>query len=209
MEESPAFPAGALCGCEFACERGGCGVEFGAGDEEVRLEAVVADAGGETVCKVDAEHGRKIASTRREGEAGRKKSVDGIQMRLFRVIVPVGDIEAATSFYGRVLGRGGERVSRGRHYFDCEGTILACYDAAMDGDGEPVGPNRGHVYLATDDLSGVWRRLCGELGARGVSAIEDQPWGERTVYAADPWGNRLCFVDRGTMFVGRAGGSGA
>lgn len=127
-------------------------------------------------------------------------------MRLFRVIVPVGDIDAAASFYGRVLGMPGERVSRGRHYFHCEGTILACDDAVADGDGARVGPNPGRVYLATDDLSGAWRRLVADLGERGVSPIEDQPWGERTVYASDPWGNRICFVDRATMFVGGRGG---
>lgn len=130
-------------------------------------------------------------------------------MRLFRVIVPVGDIEAAASFYGRVLGASGERVSRGRHYFDCEGTILACYDSSADGDGKSAGPNPEHVYIATDDLLGAWRRLVSELGERGVSPIEDQVWGERTVYASDPWGNRLCFVDRATMFVGRRAGQRA
>jgi extradiol dioxygenase family protein len=44
--------------------------------------------------------------------------------RLFRVIVPVSDIERAAHFYGALLGDVGQRVSPGRHYFDCEGTIL-------------------------------------------------------------------------------------
>lgn len=123
-------------------------------------------------------------------------------MRLFRVIVPVGDIDAAASFYGRVLGTPGERVSRGRHEFDCEGTTLACEDAGAVGDGARIGSNPGHVCLATDDLLGVWRRLVADLGERGVSPIEDQHRGERTVYASDPWGNRVCFVDRATVFVG-------
>ena len=48
---------------------------------------------------------------------------------LFRVILPVSDIDAAASFYARALGMPGTRVSGGRHYFDCGGTILACYDA--------------------------------------------------------------------------------
>ncbi len=34
-----------------------------------------------------------------------------------------------------VLGVAGERVSPGRHYFDCEGVILACFDPRADGDG--------------------------------------------------------------------------
>ena len=48
--------------------------------------------------------------------------------RLFRVILPVTDIEEAKKFYELVLGIAGERVSPGRHYFDCGGTVLACYD---------------------------------------------------------------------------------
>ena len=53
-------------------------------------------------------------------------------MRLFRVIQPVDDIELAARFYAQLLGFAGERVSPGRHYFDCGGTILACYDPVRD-----------------------------------------------------------------------------
>ena len=50
-------------------------------------------------------------------------------VRLFRVILPVGDIDAATTFWSAVLGGAeGERVTAGRHYFDCGGTLLACWD---------------------------------------------------------------------------------
>lgn len=48
---------------------------------------------------------------------------------LFRVILPVSDIEVAAAFYAGILGVPGDRVSPGRHYFPCGGTILACYDA--------------------------------------------------------------------------------
>jgi hypothetical protein len=48
-------------------------------------------------------------------------------MRLFRVIVPVSDIGAAARFYEELLGLPGKRVSSGRHYIDCEGTILALF----------------------------------------------------------------------------------
>jgi catechol 2,3-dioxygenase-like lactoylglutathione lyase family enzyme len=54
---------------------------------------------------------------------------------LYRVLVPVTDIERAQAFYSSVLGASGRRVSPGRHYFDCEGTILACFDPSADGDG--------------------------------------------------------------------------
>ncbi len=56
--------------------------------------------------------------------------------RLYRVILPVADIEEAARFYGAVLGEPGKRVSRGRHYFGAgeSGAILACYDPKADGD---------------------------------------------------------------------------
>lgn len=66
---------------------------------------------------------------------------------LFRVILPVTDIEAAASFYARLLGIPGSRVSGGRHYFDCRGTILACYDPLADGDLEKVGPKPAERLL--------------------------------------------------------------
>jgi len=55
-------------------------------------------------------------------------------MQLYRVIQPVTDIEAAARFYSAVLETPGERVSPGRHYFACGGTILACYDPVADTD---------------------------------------------------------------------------
>jgi hypothetical protein len=29
-----------------------------------------------------------------------------------------------------------------------------------------------------------------------------RPWGERSFYADDPWGNPLCFVEEGTVYPG-------
>jgi uncharacterized glyoxalase superfamily protein PhnB len=121
--------------------------------------------------------------------------------RLFRVIVPVSDIEAAAAFYSRVLGVPGTRVSSGRHYFDCGGTILACYDALADGDRSLVGPSPGHVYFSVEDLTAVHARAA-EAGCRELTQIELQPWGERSFYALDPFGNPICFVDARTLFTG-------
>jgi predicted enzyme related to lactoylglutathione lyase len=75
--------------------------------------------------------------------------------RLYRLILPVADIERAVAFYGTVFGTPGQRISPGRHYFDCGGTILACYDAVADGDGEQGGwrfhPLQ-YLYFAVPDL---------------------------------------------------------
>ena len=121
--------------------------------------------------------------------------------RLFRVILPVSDIEAAASFYGRLLAMPGVRVSSGRHYFDCGGTILACYDALADTDPRAVAPNPQYIYFSVDDLEAALARArqagCPELGA-----IDVRPWGERSFYARDPFGNPICFVDSQTLFTG-------
>jgi uncharacterized glyoxalase superfamily protein PhnB len=128
---------------------------------------------------------------------------------LFRAILPVTDIEAAASFYAQVLRMPGTRVSAGRHYFDCGGTILACYDALADGDPEEVGPNPQYVYFSVDDLDGALERA-DNAGCRELGDIEVQPWGERSFYARDPFGNPICFVDSQTLFTGTgAGTSGA
>ena len=126
-------------------------------------------------------------------------------MRLFRVIQPVDDIELAARFYAQLLGFAGERVSPGRHYFDCGGTILACYDPVRDGDGRGGGWRHHfhqYCYFAVPDLEEVHaraRRLdCTAPDAR----IASMPWGERLFYAEDPFGNPICFVDAASVFRG-------
>jgi predicted enzyme related to lactoylglutathione lyase len=120
---------------------------------------------------------------------------------LFRVILPVSDIEAAAAFYSSLLEMPGTRVSGGRHYFDCGGTILACYDALADSDPEPLGPNPEHVYFGVDDLDAALDRAK-QVGCRDLTEIKIQPWGERSFYARDPFGNPICFVDSQTLFTG-------
>ena len=103
----------------------------------------------------------------------------------------------------------GTRVSGGRHYFDCGGTILACHEALADGDPAQVGPNPQYVYFGVDDLDAAHARA-EEAGWRELSGIEIRPWGERSFYARDPFGNPICFVDSETLFTGehaRAGTS--
>ena len=131
--------------------------------------------------------------------------------RLYRVILPVADIERARTFYSPVLGSPGTRVSPGRHYFDCEGTILACFDPRADGDGYEPTPNPEPIYFSVSDLRATYE-VCREAGARfseetphGVEPlgqIAKRPWGEESFYVTDPFGNQLCFVARGSEFTG-------
>lgn len=126
-------------------------------------------------------------------------------MKLYRIILPVDNIEIASLFYAYVLGKEGIRVSAGRHYFELEGVILACYDPVADGDSdEPKWmqhPNQ-FVYFAVDDLEQVHTRLKSSHAKKVDDTIEWMPWGERLFYAEDPFGNPICFVDRATMFLG-------
>ena len=121
--------------------------------------------------------------------------------RLFRVIVPVGDIEVAANFYADVLRAPGCRVSPGRHYFGCGGTILACFDPRADGDPWDARPNPDHLYLAVSDLEDSLAGVRATPGSVVHREIETQPWGERSFYCSDPFGNKLCFVDDRTLLT--------
>ena len=95
------------------------------------------------------------------------------ELCLIRVILPVTDVEAAASFYAHLLDMPGSRVSGGRHYFDCGGTILACYDALADGD-RHVGSNPQNVSFSVDDLDAAYKRARNG-GCRDLTAIEVRP----------------------------------
>jgi len=122
--------------------------------------------------------------------------------RLFRVIVPVSNIEEAAVFYGALLGQPGKQISPGRHYFGCGEVILACFDPQADGDSWEAKPNPDHLYFLVDDLEEYFQRLTSQPTARVLKPIETQPWGERSFYCSDPFGNKLCFVAAGTAFTG-------
>ena len=138
-----------------------------------------------------------------QGRGDRHKVKNVRPPRLYRIILPVADIERAATFYGAVLGTPGRRVSPGRHYFNCGGTILACYDPVADGDGKGewnLHPLQ-YIYFTVSDLESVKARI---QSAGGIvdSDIKTMPWGERMFYARDPFGSRISFVDEQTLFTG-------
>lgn len=123
--------------------------------------------------------------------------------RLFRVIVPVADIEVAAQFYATLLDQPGRRVSSGRLYFDCGGVILACFDPRADGDGFDARPNPDHLYFAVPNIDVAFARA-GQLNCQSIDPqIVTRPWGERSFYFNDPFGNPMCFVDERTVFTGQ------
>ena len=104
--------------------------------------------------------------------------VQNMTANLYRVIHPVKDIEIAARFFSTVLQSEGERVSPGRHYFDCGDTILACYDPVADGD-DPGDGWRHHanqyLYFAVSDLDATCKAIV-EAGGAIAAAIEMAAW---------------------------------
>jgi catechol 2,3-dioxygenase-like lactoylglutathione lyase family enzyme len=123
--------------------------------------------------------------------------------RLFRLILSVSDGENAVRFYSRLLGLEARSVGGGRHYFDCGPVILALLETQ-----KPAHPE--NLFFAVSNLEEVHARareldcLSQELvhGASGAEILT-RPWGERSFYAVDPSGHRLCFVDETTLYTGR------
>src|SRR6266478_2147648 len=129
--------------------------------------------------------------------------------KLFRVILQVSDLDKAVDFYSKLLNDAGRRIPRAsRHYFDFGPVIVALVDPTAGGE-EPK-PLPDYIYFAVSDLEQVYARAS-ELNClskedvHGASAgeIVVRPWGERSFYVYDPWGNGLCFVDEKTLFTGK------
>ena len=97
-------------------------------------------------------------------------------------------------------------MSPGRHYFDCGGTILACYDPVADGDELGEGwkhhPSQ-YVYFAVADLDATHQRALDSGCTILNGGIQRMPWGERMFWAKDPFGNPISFVDENTLFTGK------
>jgi catechol 2,3-dioxygenase-like lactoylglutathione lyase family enzyme len=126
---------------------------------------------------------------------------------LFRLAVHVTDLDRAASFYSRLLGIEGRGIGGGRCYFDCGPVILAILDVSLAA--EPPQPIPT-MYFAVGDLEGVHARALDmgcldreEVHGAPAGAIVKRPWGERSFYVEDPFGNSLCFVDPKTLFTGR------
>lgn len=128
--------------------------------------------------------------------------------RIFRVLLEVGDLDKAVDFYSKLLDATGRKVGGSRAYFDCGGVILALLDPTPGG--KQSSPNTGDLYFSVANVEEVHARALA-LGCLSIEIFHDQnggevvtrPWGERSFYAEDPWGNGLCFVDEKTLFTGR------
>jgi catechol 2,3-dioxygenase-like lactoylglutathione lyase family enzyme len=126
--------------------------------------------------------------------------------KIFRVTLEVADIEKAAAFYTELLGTKGKRHPGARHYFDCGGVLLAVLDPTRGGVTPTPGPKS--LYFAVSELDAIHQRAqrldaLAPYDVHGQPAAEpiERPWGERSFYVVDPWGNDLCFVQDGTLYT--------
>jgi catechol 2,3-dioxygenase-like lactoylglutathione lyase family enzyme len=127
---------------------------------------------------------------------------------LFRIVVQVSDLDKAADFYSQLLGLQGRNIRGSRHYFDCGPVILALVDPTPGGETAIALPD--YLYFAVQDIEEFHRRAkeldClsrEEVHDESAGEIVTRPWGERSFYAQDPFGNGLCFVAENTVFTGR------
>jgi predicted enzyme related to lactoylglutathione lyase len=127
-------------------------------------------------------------------------------IKIFRVTLEVSDLDRAAMFYAKLLDTQGKRHPGARHYFDCGGVILALLDVSSGGLMPTPGPKS--LYFAVGEVDAVHARAKA-LGALAPFQVHGQPagevlvrpWGEKSFYVTDPWGNELCFVQEGTLYT--------
>ncbi|HSR98961.1 MAG TPA: VOC family protein [Kofleriaceae bacterium] len=127
-------------------------------------------------------------------------------LRLFRVTLEVSNLDQATQLYSELLATPGKRHPGARHYYDCGGVILAVLDVSRGG--IPPTPGPKSLYFAVHDVDAVHARAS-RLGVLAPYQVHGQPagevikrpWGERSFYVVDPWGNDLCFCEDGTLYT--------
>jgi predicted enzyme related to lactoylglutathione lyase len=125
---------------------------------------------------------------------------------VFRLKVEVADLDAAVGFYSTLLGTVGRRQAGSRCYFTCGSVTLQVLDVSGQG---AVRPLPDSLYFTVHDLDTVFERAQ-DLHCLVEHAVHDapggeiavRPWGERSFYVEDPWGNALCFVEAGTVYEG-------
>lgn len=139
------------------------------------------------------------------GKAENKKAMTDVP-QFFRVNIEVGDLDKAAEFYTKLLGMTGRKQAGARVYFNCGAVTLQVVDVSTYGQ-----PHRAAkaFYFTVNDLESAFERAS-ELKCLSQETVHDapgggivvRPWGERSFYVEDPWGNPLCFVEQGTVYKG-------
>ena len=123
--------------------------------------------------------------------------------RLFRLNLEVGNVDSAAAFYGTLFDCAPRPQPGARIYLEAGHVTLQIVQLP-----EPH-PAAKALYFAVADLDAVHARAAGLdcLAAGDVHGTPAgqpvvRPWGERSFYADDPWGNPLCFVAGDTIYAG-------
>lgn len=126
--------------------------------------------------------------------------------QFFRMNIEVGNLEQAIGFYSKLLAAQGRKQPGNRVYFEAGPVTLQVLDVSPMG--QPHTAAKA-LYFTVKDLEAAFERAR-ELGCLSQESVHDapgggivvRPWGERSFYALDPWGNPLCFVEEGTVYTG-------
>ncbi|MBK6942707.1 MAG: VOC family protein [Planctomycetes bacterium] len=136
----------------------------------------------------------------------RRPAKSATDLALFRLNVEVGDLDAAERFYGALFGTTPRRSRGARFYLDCGPVTLQVVDVSSVSAPHPAAKA---LYFTTRALESVFERAQAlhcladdDVHGAPAGSIVLRPWGERSFYAEDPWGNPLCFVDAKTVFRG-------
>jgi predicted enzyme related to lactoylglutathione lyase len=126
--------------------------------------------------------------------------------QFFRLNIEVGDLEAAVSFYARLLGIPGRKQAGSRCYFNCGSVTLQVLDVSSSRQPHPAAKA---LYFTVSDLEAAYERASAlqcisreDVHDAPAGGIVVRPWGERSFYVEDPWKNPLCFVEEGTVYTG-------
>jgi catechol-2,3-dioxygenase len=126
--------------------------------------------------------------------------------QFFRLNIEVGDLEAAVSFYARLLGIQGRKQAGSRCYFNCGSVTLQVLDVSSSRQPHPAAKA---LYFTVTDLEAAYERASvlqcvsrEDVHDAPAGGIVVRPWGERSFYVEDPWKNPLCFVEEGTVYTG-------
>ncbi|MGA8806243.1 MAG: VOC family protein [Thermoanaerobaculia bacterium] len=126
--------------------------------------------------------------------------------QFFRLNIEVGNLDQAINFYSTLLSVQGRKQPGARSYFECGPVTLSVIDVSSVG--SPHAAAKA-LYFTVKNLEAAFERAK-ELGCLSQESVHDapgggivvRPWGERSFYALDPWGNPLCFVEEGTVYTG-------
>lgn len=152
--------------------------------------------------KAPAKKARAAAAPKKKAGASKAPAADS--PIFFRLTVEVGNLDQAEEFYNKLFDTKGLRSPGARVYIQAGPAALQVVDVSASSAPHPAAKS---LYFTVRDLQAIHDRakMLGALSEELVHGspggdIGKRPWGERSFYAEDPWGNPLCFVEAGTTY---------